>query len=39
MRALLTYGIFSEPVEEVYQHNALSAKMSDPTVKGSVVPL
>ncbi len=28
LRALIVYGIFDEPEEEVYEHNALSRKLS-----------
>jgi hypothetical protein len=39
MRALVTYGIFVEVEEEVYEHNALSLKLSKPPLKENALPM
>jgi len=39
MRALITYGIFNEIEEEVYEHTALSLKLTTPPMSLSALPL
>lgn len=39
MRALQHYGIFVEVEEEVYEHNALSTRLSTPPISQSAMPM